>query len=81
MNRRSAVNEREARPADGIGAPVLRLEDERLLRGKGRYVSDIDIVGALHCAFVRSSYAHAVIRNIDISDALKVPGVEAVFRR
>ena len=79
MKRPPGVNERTARRTDGIGAPVLRLEDDRLLRGKGQYVSDIAIVGALHCAFVRSSYAHAVIRNIDIADALKMPGVEAVL--
>jgi aerobic carbon-monoxide dehydrogenase large subunit len=61
-----------------FGAPVQRLEDERLLRGKGRYTDDID-EGALECCFVRSPYAHARITSIDVSAAREVPGVVAVY--
>jgi aerobic carbon-monoxide dehydrogenase large subunit len=61
-----------------FGAPVQRLEDERLLRGKGRYTDDIG-EGALECCFVRSPYAHARITSIDVTAAREVPGVVAVY--
>ena len=61
-----------------FGAPVQRLEDERLLRGKGRYTDDIG-EGALECCFVRSPFAHARIRSIDVSAAREAPGVAAVY--
>ena len=61
-----------------FGAPVQRVEDERLLRGKGRFTDDID-EGALECCFVRSPYAHARITSIDVSAARAVPGVVAVY--
>src|SRR5437764_4391006 len=61
-----------------FGAPVQRLEDERLLRGKGRFTDDID-QGALECCFVRSPHAHARITSIDVSAAREMPGVVAVY--
>src|SRR5437588_2291580 len=61
-----------------FGAPVQRLEDERLLRGKGRYTDDIG-EGALECCFVRSPHAHARITSIDATAARAVPGVAAVY--
>ena len=61
-----------------FGAPVQRVEDERLLRGKGRYTDDID-EGALECAFVRSPYAHARITSVDVVAAREAPGVVAVY--
>src|SRR5437588_6015615 len=61
-----------------FGAPVQRLEDERLLRGKGRYTDDIG-EGALECCFVRSPHAHARITSIDASAARAVPGVVAIY--
>ncbi len=61
-----------------FGAPVQRLEDDRLLRGKGRYTDDIG-EGALECCFVRSPYAHARITSIDVGAARAVPGVVAVY--
>jgi CO/xanthine dehydrogenase Mo-binding subunit len=48
-----------------IGQRVLRAEDERLLKGQGRYVADFEPAGTLHAAFVRSPYAHALIKRID----------------
>ena len=42
-----------------LGNRVLRVEDEDLLRGKGRFVDDIHLPGMLHAAFVRSSFGHA----------------------
>src|SRR5256885_15415217 len=61
-----------------FGAPVQRVEDDRLLRGHGRFTDDID-EGALECCFVRSPYAHARINSIDVSAARDMPGVVAVY--
>lgn len=61
-----------------FGEPVQRLEDERLLRGLGRYTDDFD-EGALHGCFVRSPFAHARIRSIDVEAARRAPGVAAVY--
>src|SRR5690348_4061317 len=61
-----------------FGAPVQRMEDDRLLRGHGRYTDDID-EGALESCFVRSPYAHARITSIDVSAARETPGVVAVY--
>jgi carbon-monoxide dehydrogenase large subunit len=55
-----------------------RLEDDRLLRGKGRFTDDID-EGALEGCLVRSQHAHARITSIDVSSARAVPGVVAVY--
>ena len=61
-----------------FGERVQRLEDERLLRGRGRFTDDLD-EGALHGCFVRSPYAHARIRSIDVARAREAPGVAAVY--
>ena len=55
-----------------------RVEDDRLLRGQGRFTDDID-EGALESCLVRSPYAHARIKSIDVSAARAMPGVAAVF--
>ena len=60
------------------GARVKRLEDPRLLRGRGRYVDDVALPRMAHVQFVRSPHAHALVRAIDPSVALRVPGVVAV---
>jgi carbon-monoxide dehydrogenase large subunit len=65
--------------ADVIGARLPRLESEPLLRGCGRFVGDIDVAGALHVAFVRSPHPHAIVRDVDKTPALAVPGVHAVL--
>jgi carbon-monoxide dehydrogenase large subunit len=62
-----------------IGKSITRLEDEPLLRGRGRFIDDIAVAGALHAHFVRSPHPHAVIRSIDAAAALAVPGVHAVL--
>ena len=51
----------------GIGAPLRRLEDRRFLTGRGRFVADVDLSGALACVLVRAPHAHAAIRRIDAS--------------
>jgi CO/xanthine dehydrogenase Mo-binding subunit len=61
-----------------FGARVQRMEDDRLLRGRGRYTDDID-EGALESVLVRSPYAHARITSIDVSAAREMPGVAAVY--
>jgi aerobic carbon-monoxide dehydrogenase large subunit len=63
----------------GIGAPLRRVEDRRFLTGRGRFVADIELPGALHCVLVRSPHAHARIRKIDTSATAGAPGVVAVF--
>jgi carbon-monoxide dehydrogenase large subunit len=55
--------------AEGIGARVLRKEDWRFLTGRGEFVADVAIPGALHAVIVRSPHAHARIRAIDASGA------------
>jgi carbon-monoxide dehydrogenase large subunit len=57
---------------------VPRVEDDRLLRGQGRFTDDID-EGALESCLVRSPYAHARIKSIDVSAARAMPGVAAVY--
>ena len=62
-----------------FGASTPRLEDDALVRGKGRYLDDLAPAGTLAAYFVRSPYAHAAIGAIDASAALEVPGVVAVY--
>lgn len=62
-----------------IGAAHPRKEDARLLTGRGRYIDDIDVPGALHACFVRSPHAHARILAIDAAAARALPGVVAVY--
>jgi carbon-monoxide dehydrogenase large subunit len=61
-----------------IGQPARRKEDDRLIRGRGRYVDDIALPGARHLAIVRSPHARARVLAIDASAARAMPGV-AVF--
>ncbi len=57
--------------AEGVGASVLRQEDDRYLRGRGEFIADLRLAGAQDLAFVRSPLAHARIRGIR-----KPPGME-----
>jgi len=52
----------------GVGASVLRKEDDRFLRGRGQYVADFRIAGTREVAFVRSTAAHARIRGVQVPD-------------
>jgi len=65
--------------ATGIGARVERKEDFRFITGKGQYVDDINRAGQAYAYFLRSPHAHAAIRGIDASAALKQKGVLAVL--
>src|SRR5882724_5798695 len=62
-----------------IGARIRRVEDDALLRGRGRFIDDIVVPGVLHAGFVRSPHAHALIRGISTTAALAVPGIHAVL--
>jgi aerobic carbon-monoxide dehydrogenase large subunit len=62
-----------------IGASVERKEDARLLRGETRWVDNMTLPGMLWMAVVRSPYAHAKIKNVDLSQALAAEGVVAAF--
>ena len=63
----------------GIGAPIRRNEDPRLLRGLGSFVDDIEPPGVLHAAILRGPYGHARIRAIDTARARTMPGVHDVY--
>ena len=63
-----------------IGSRVKRIEDPKLLIGKGCYLDDIKIENTHHVAFVRSPYAHAKIISIDATEALKLPGVVGIYK-
>src|SRR5882757_2712298 len=62
-----------------LGASVKRTEDIRFITGKGRYVDDVNRPGQAFAYFLRSPHAHATIDTIDLSAALKAPGVVAIF--
>jgi carbon-monoxide dehydrogenase large subunit len=63
----------------GIGQPVPRSEDPKLLRGEGRYTDDINLPDQLYCVMVRSGHAHGRILGIDTDAARAMPGVLGVF--
>src|SRR5437667_6403541 len=63
----------------GVGQPVVRKEDDTLVRGKGRYTDDVNLPGQVFGVVVRSSYAHGVIKRIETAAAKKMPGVLGVW--
>ena len=62
-----------------VGKPVNRVEDPMLLTGRTEFIDNVTLPGMLHCAMLRSPYAHARIKSIDTSAAEKLPGVMAVL--
>jgi carbon-monoxide dehydrogenase large subunit len=62
-----------------IGQAVRREEDQRLLRGRGRYVDDAGAASDARGYVLRSPHAHALIRAIDVSEASAAPGVLAIL--
>ena len=62
-----------------LGNPVLRREDDALVRGQGRFVANVPLEAALHAHFVRSTVAHGTIESIEVDDARAMPGVVAVY--
>jgi aerobic carbon-monoxide dehydrogenase large subunit len=65
--------------ANGVGARVKRVEDQRFITGKGHYTDDINRTGQTYAYFLRSPHAHAAIKGIDATAALAKPGVHKVF--
>ena len=63
----------------GLGASRQRVEDARLIRGRGNFVDDVKLPGMLHMEILRSPLPHARIRSIDTSKAWKIPGVQLVL--
>jgi carbon-monoxide dehydrogenase large subunit len=63
-----------------FGVPRRRVEDDRFLRGRGRYLENIELPGALRAVFVRSMMPHARVNGLlGVEEALAMPGVVAVF--
>src|SRR5919201_6677251 len=62
-----------------IGQPLKRFEDPRLVTGDGSFVDDIQRPDMLYAAVLRSPYAHARLRSIDVAAARQSPGVVAVL--
>jgi carbon-monoxide dehydrogenase large subunit len=63
----------------GIGQPVRRFEDARLVTGRGRYQDDVTLPRQAYVVFLRSPHAHARIRSVDTQAAIAAPGVLAVY--
>jgi len=63
----------------GASRSQKRLEDDRLLQGKGRYSDDVDLPGQAWMVLLRSPHAHARIASIDTAEARKSPGVLAIY--
>ena len=62
-----------------IGAPIRRAEDVRFLTGKATFIDDVKLPGMLYAAVLRSPHAHARIKSVDVSEALKLAGVVGVL--
>jgi len=75
MDSIASVSKRTA----AIGKPLRRKEDDRLLRGVGRFTDDFSLPGQTYAVMVRSPHPHARIRSIDIQAAREMPGVLGVF--
>lgn len=58
-----------------VGSRVPRLEDPRLLTGRGSFADDVDRPGQLHLRVVRSTIAHGLVARVDTAAALQLPGV------
>src|SRR5262245_7535266 len=64
---------------EGVGQPVLRKDDARLLVGAGRYSDDVNVPGQAYACFVRSPHAHADVGHIETAAARATPGVIVVL--
>src|SRR5260370_41445572 len=89
MNLRSDPDRWEPKPSDppdrwaiakfGIGQPVRRTEDPKLVRGEGRFTDDVGVAGQAYAGVVRSRHAPGGIRAIDVEAARALPGVLGVY--
>src|SRR5438552_16669418 len=62
-----------------IGQPMPVIEDRRFVRGRGRYINDLEMPGMLHVAIAPAPVAHARLISVDVSRALQYPGVVTTF--
>jgi len=62
-----------------FGRSQTRIEDQRFLTGAGRFLADLEFVGQLHAAFLRSPHAHARLQGIESAAAALLPGVRAIY--
>jgi carbon-monoxide dehydrogenase large subunit len=79
MNDMTPSQKERSDKLEGMGCKRKRVEDVRFVQGKGNYVDDVKLPGMVFGDFVRSPYAHARIKKIDVSKALALPGVKAVL--
>src|SRR5918999_2221180 len=75
-----AVTQHPTEPAERkwVGKSIRRVEDPKFLLGRGGYVDDMKVTGMLHAVLVRSPHAHARIKNINVDQARRLPGVVAL---
>jgi CO/xanthine dehydrogenase Mo-binding subunit len=66
-------------PRESVGRPATRLDGLQRARGEARYTADIQLPGMLHAAVLRSPYAHARVRRLDLDAAREAPGVRGVL--
>ncbi len=71
--------ERASSGGQGIGVPVPRVEDARLLTGRGHYSDDFNLPGQAHAAIARTPHAHARVLSIVTEAAEAMPGVLVVL--
>jgi carbon-monoxide dehydrogenase large subunit len=75
----SFLDSRTRSARQGFGRPVRRLEDVRLLSGRGRFSDDVNVAGQAYAYVVRSTHAHARLRHVEGAEARAMPGVLAVL--
>ncbi|MDX6479527.1 MAG: xanthine dehydrogenase YagR molybdenum-binding subunit [Gaiellaceae bacterium] len=66
-------------PREVVGKPATRKSGPERVRGEARYTTDIRLAGMLQAAILRSPYAHARVKSIDLAPALALPGVRAAI--
>ena len=74
-----ALEQWPAGPLDVVGRPAPRQDGAQRARGEARYTADVRLPGMLHAAVLRSPFAHAVARSIELEPALALPGVHAAL--
>src|SRR5262249_17775014 len=79
MNDMTPSSAERAAKREGMGCKKKRVEDTRLVQGKGSYVDDIKLPGMLYGDLVRSPHGHARVKGIDTAEAAALPGVVAVI--
>lgn len=62
-----------------VGKSVLRVDGKAKVLGQSQYATDLELPGALYLKVLRSEVAHAVVKGIDVSEAMKIPGVVRIF--